>query len=55
MQNPFTENGVLAWGGAPKTPFIKTERNLNKALRVMLFKGKFESAQSLFQYRNIVL
>ena len=41
---PFTEYGVLAWGGAPKTHLIKIERSLNKAVRIMLFKGKYESA-----------
>ena len=51
---PFTEYGVLAWGGAPKTHLIKIERSLNKAVRIMLFKGKYESAQPLFQYLNIV-
>ena len=51
---PFNEYGVLAWGGAPKTHLIKIERNLNKAVRIMLFKGKFESAHPLFQYLNFV-
>ena len=51
---PFTEYGVLAWGGAPKPHLIKIERSLNKAVRIMLFKGKFESAQPLFQYLNVV-
>ena len=34
---------------------IKTKRSLNKAMRIMLFKGKFESAQPLFQQWTIVL
>ena len=51
---PFTEYGVLAWGGAPKTHIVKIERSLNKAVSIMLFKGKFESAQPLSQYLNIV-
>ena len=54
MIKPFTEYGVLAWGGAPKTHLIKIERSLNKAVRIMLFKGKSESAQPLFQYLNSV-
>ena len=52
---PFTEYGVLAKGVAPKIHLIKIERSLNKAVRIMSFKGKFESAQPLFQYLNIVL
>ena len=52
---PFTEYGVLAWGGAPKPHLIKIERSLNKAVRIMLFKEKSESALPLFQYLNIVL
>ena len=51
---PLTEYDVLAWGGAPKMHLIKIKRNFNKALRIMLFKEKFESAQPLFQYLNIV-
>ena len=51
---PFTKYGVLAWGGAPKTHLIKIERSFNKAVRIMLFKGKSESAQLLFQYLNSV-
>ena len=50
---PFTEYGVLVWGGAPKTHLIKIERSLNKAVSIMLLKGKFESAQPLSQYLNI--
>ena len=41
---PFTEYGVLACGGAPKTHLIKIETSLNKAVRIILFKGKLESA-----------
>ena len=37
---PFTKYDVLAWGGAPKTHLIKIERSLNKAVRIILFKGK---------------
>ena len=48
----FTEYGVLAWGGASKAHLTKIERSLNKAVRIMIFKGKFESAQPLFQYLN---
>ena len=51
---PFTEYSVLAWGEAPKTHLIKIERSLNEAVRMMPFKGKFESAQPLFQHLNIV-
>ena len=46
---------VIAWGGAPKTYLIKIERSLNEAVRIMLFQGKIESAQPLFQYLNILL
>ena len=38
------EKSLLACGGAPKTHLIKIERSLNKAVRIILFKGKFESA-----------
>ena len=51
---PFTEYSVLALGEAPKTHLIKIERSLNEAVRMMPFKGKFESAQPLFQHLNIV-
>ena len=51
---PFTKYDVLAWVEAPKTHLIKIKRSLNKDVVIMLFKGKFESAQPLFQYLNIV-
>ena len=49
---PFTE---YDGEGAPKRHLIKIERSLNKAVGIMLFQGKFESAQPPFQYLNIVL
>ena len=51
---PFTKYDLLAWAEAPKTHLIKIKRSLNKAVTIMLFKGKFESAQPLFQYLNNV-
>ena len=37
---PFTEYGILAWGGAPRTHLNKVSRSLKKAVRVMMFKDK---------------
>ena len=53
VENAWLPTGT-AWGGALKKHLIKIERSLNKAVNIMLLKGKFESAQPLFQYLNIV-
>ena len=51
---PYTENGILAWGGAPTTHLNKVIRSLRKVVRVMIFKNKHESTKPLFKYLNIV-
>ena len=50
----YTEYGILAWGGAQKMHLNKVSRNINKAVRVMVFKNKYESTKYLFEYLNIV-
>ena len=40
---PYTEYGILAWGGAPRTHLNKVSRILKNAVRVMTFKNKYES------------
>lgn len=51
---PYTEYGILALEEAPKTRLNKTSRNLKKAVRVMMFKNKYESTKPLFEYLSIV-
>ena len=50
---PYTEYGILTWGGAPKTHLDKVKRSLKKAVRVTMFKSKYESTKSLSEYLNI--
>ena len=59
---PFTEYGVLAWARITKDREsrenkIREKPSINKAVIIMLFNRKFESAQSLFfhQYINTLL
>ena len=54
MIKPYTEYSNLAWGGAAKTNLAKINRSLRKAIRIMMFKGKMETVQSLYQYFNIL-
>ena len=51
---PYTEYSNLAWGGAAKTNLAKINRSLRKAIRIMMFRGKMETVQSLCQYFNIL-
>ena len=46
---PYTEYDILAWGGVTKTHLNKVSRCLRKAVRIMMFKDKYESTKPLFK------
>ena len=46
---PYTEYGSLAWLSAPKTFLAKTDRNIKKSIRTIMFKKKTWLCQTLLQ------
>ena len=50
---PYTEYGALAWSSAPKTYLAKTERNIKKSIRTIMFKIKHDSVKPYYKYLNI--
>ena len=51
---PHVDYGILAWGSAANTHLNLIDKRLNKVVRMMSFKGKYESAKPLYNYFNIL-
>ena len=41
----YIDYGSLTWGGTANTHLLKLKRTLNKAMRIMAFRNKYESAK----------
>ena len=46
--------GSLTWGGTNNIHLLKLKRTLNKAMRIMAFRNKYESAKPLYIYYKIL-
>ena len=44
---PYIDYGSLTWEGTTNTHLLKLKRTLNKAMRIMAFRSKYESAKLL--------
>ena len=51
---PFIDYGSLTWGGTANTHLLKLKQTLNKAMRTMAFRSKYESAKPLYIYYKIL-
>lgn len=51
---PYIDYGLLNWGSAPKSYLEIIRKNLNKTIRIMSFKGKYESTKELFENFKIL-
>ena len=51
---PRIDYGMLAWGSANKANLKTIERTMNKAIRWMEFKKKYDSVKSLFDYYGLL-
>ena len=51
---PYIDYGSLTWGGTANTHLLKLKRTLNKAMRIMAFRNKYESAKPLYIYYKIL-
>ena len=51
---PYIDYGSLTWGGTANTHLLKLKRTLNKAMRIMAFRSKYESAKPLYIYYKIL-
>ena len=47
---PYIDYVSLTWGGATNTYLLKLKRTLNKAMKIMVFRSKSESAKPLYIY-----
>ena len=45
---PYVDYGSLTWGGNANTHLLNLKQTLNKAVRIMAFRSKYESAEPLF-------
>ena len=45
---PYVDYGSLAWGSTANTHLLKLKRTLNKTVRIMAFRSKYESAKPLY-------
>ena len=45
---PYIDYGSLTWGGTANTHLLKLKQTLNKAIRIMAFRSKYESAKPLY-------
>ena len=52
---PYIDYGSLTWGGNANTHLLKLKQTLNKAMKIMAFRKKFESAKPLYIYCKILL
>ena len=48
MFNAFLEYGTLVWSGAPKTYLEKINRTLNRSIRTILFKEKYDIVKPFY-------
>ena len=51
---PHIDYGSLTWEGTTNTHLLKLKRTLNKAMRIMAFRSKYESAKPLCIYYKIL-
>ena len=51
---PYVDYGSLTCGGTANTHLLKLKQTLNKAMRIMAFRSKYESAEPLFIYYKIL-
>ena len=51
---PYVDYGILTWGGTTNTHLLKLNRTLNKAMRIMAFRSKYESVKPLDIYYKIL-
>ena len=51
---PYTDYGNLAWGGAAETHLTRLKRSMNKAIKAMAFKGKYDSPEPYYEYFKIL-
>ena len=50
----YIDNGSLTWGGTTNTHLLKLKQTLNKAMRIIAFRSKYESAKPLYIYKKIL-
>ena len=50
----YIDNGSLTWGGTTNTHLLKLKQTLNKAMRIIAFRSKYESAKPLYIYNKIL-
>ena len=51
---PYVEHGSLTWGVTANTNLLKLKGTLKKAMRIMGFRSKYESAKPLYIYYKIL-
>ena len=51
---PYIDYGLLNWGSAPKSYLEVLRKNLRKTIRIISFKGKYESTKDLFKNFKIL-
>ena len=51
---PYIDYGSLTWGGTANIHLLKLKPTLNKAMRIMPFRSKYESAKPLYIYYKIL-
>ena len=47
---PYLEYGTLVWSGAPKTYLGKINKALNRSIRIILFKQKYDIVKLFYKY-----
>ena len=47
---PFLEYGTLVWSGAPKTYLEKINKTLNRSIRTILFKQKYDIVKLFYKH-----
>ena len=50
----YLDYGSLTWGVYTNNHLLKLKQTLNKAMRIMAFKSKYESAKPLYIYYKIL-
>ena len=51
---PYIDYGSLTWGGNANTHLLKLKQTLNKAMKIMAFRSKYESAKPLYISYKII-
>ena len=47
---PYLEYGTLLWNGAPKTYLGKINKTLNRSIKLILFKQKYDIVKLFYKY-----